>query len=67
MEKVDLGYFIGTEQYYFDPMVKDITYTEGVSFLRENEHNFLISDILVVLKHLKNKGEIKEEDFIIIS
>lgn len=31
--KAELGQFTGTEQYYFNPLYRDMTYTDGVNYL----------------------------------
>lgn len=60
----DLTQFTGTENYYFDPLFKDINYTDGIKYLRDNGANWLV---LYILTHIKtNKKLQKNLDFLSI-
>lgn len=64
----DLGYYTGTEGYFYDPLVgKSINYTDGIKYVRDNGYNYLISDILFACKSLIKDNLIVFSDFIYIT
>jgi len=44
--KAELGQFTGTEQYYFNPLYQDMTYTDGVNYLVSTVSAYWLLDII---------------------
>ena len=49
-----LGHFTGSENMYFQPMFKDINYTDGVRYVMQDGAAWLVTDILAQLKLNRN-------------
>lgn len=53
----ELNNFIGTENYYYDPLFRYCKYTDGVKFLRDNGLNWLVIDCLANILPLTKRPE----------
>jgi hypothetical protein len=49
----ELGHFTGSQNIFYDRLFKDINYTEGVKYVRDNGASWLITDILANIRYNK--------------
>jgi len=56
----DLSQFRGTEQYFYNPLFKNMKYTDGVKFLSDKIAGWLVTDILAVAG-----SKLKTSEFIV--
>ena len=56
-----LGQFIGSDQLYRDGFTKCI-YSEGVQYIMENNMSWMVTDAMVLLKHIP---KLKAEEFVV--
>lgn len=61
----ELGHFIGTEGYHFNPLYPTIKYTDGVKYISDNGLNWLLLDICaLILSDQSIINYLKQDDFL---
>ena len=63
LELKNLDQYRGTEQYFCNPLFKEINYTDGVKYVSDNGYAWLVTDILAVIK---GDRKVKTEPFLSI-
>jgi hypothetical protein len=59
-----LAQFTGTEGYHFNPLFRNINYTDGVKYLSDNGAAWLVTDTLA---HLVHNKKVKGQEFVAIT
>lgn len=59
-----LAQFTGTEGYHFNPLFRNINYTDGVKYLSDNGAAWLVTDTLA---HLVHNKKVKGQPFVAIT